>query len=278
LGLGTVTRDITEQKRIEADMQRLVAIVENSLDFVATASFEGDPVYISPAGLAMVGLENMEQARQYKVVDFYPAADRPVFDQEIMPTVMQDGFWQGEFRFRNFQTDALIPVHFTLFLVKDPVTGTPLGIGTVTRDITEQKRQEAERAALQQQIIDAQRNTLRELSTPLIPITDNVVIMPLIGTIDSGRAQQIMEALLDGVAQHRAELVILDITGVSLVDTQVSQAFIQAAQAVKLLGAQVMLTGIGPQIAQTLVTLGVDLSTIQTRNNLQAGIAAALRR
>jgi rsbT co-antagonist protein RsbR len=144
--------------------------------------------------------------------------------------------------------------------------------------IAEQKRQEAEREALQQQVIDAQRSALRELSTPLIPITDDVVIMPLIGTIDSGRAQQVMETLLEGVAQHQARLVILDITGVSVVDTQVAQAFIQAAQAVRLLGAQVMLTGIQPQIAQTLVHLGVDLSGIQTQGNLQEGIRAALRR
>jgi anti-anti-sigma factor len=145
-------------------------------------------------------------------------------------------------------------------------------------DLREQKQMEAERAAMQEQIIDAQRSALRELSTPLIPITDEVVIMPLIGTLDSGRAQQVMEALLEGVAQYQADLVILDITGVSVVDTQVAQAFIQAAQAVRLLGAQVMLTGIQPQIAQTLVHLGVDLSSIQTQGSLQAGIAAALKK
>jgi rsbT co-antagonist protein RsbR len=145
------------------------------------------------------------------------------------------------------------------------------------RDITEQQKAEAERAALQQQIIDTQRDTLRELSTPLIPITDDVMIMPLIGTIDSGRAQMVMEALLEGVARHQAQLVLLDITGVAVVDTQVAQAFIQAAQAVRLLGAQVMLTGIQPQIAQTLIMLGADLSGIQTQSSLQAGIAAALR-
>jgi anti-anti-sigma factor len=102
--------------------------------------------------------------------------------------------------------------------------------------------------------------------------------MPLIGTIDSQRAQQIMEALLEGTAQHQAELAILDITGVAVVDTQVAQALVSAAQAVRLLGAQVMLTGIQPQIAQTLVQLGVDLSGIQTEGSLQAGIAAALAR
>jgi rsbT co-antagonist protein RsbR len=146
----------------------------------------------------------------------------------------------------------------------------------LVRDVTDARQSDIERAALQQQVIDAQRNALRELSTPLIPISDEVVIMPLIGTIDSQRAQQVMEALLEGVARHQAELVILDITGVSVVDTQVAQAFIQAAQAVRLLGAQVMLTGIQPQIAQTLVHLGVDLSGILTQGSLQAGIAEAL--
>jgi anti-anti-sigma factor len=149
---------------------------------------------------------------------------------------------------------------------------------TIRSQMQEQKQAEAERAALHEQVIDAQRAALRELSTPLIPVSDNVVIMPLIGTIDTGRAQQVMETLLEGVAHYRATLAILDITGVSVVDTQVAQALIGAAQAVKLLGAQVMLTGIQPQIAQTLVHLGVDLSGIETRGSLQSGIAYALRR
>ncbi len=111
----------------------------------------------------------------------------------------------------------------------------------------------------------------------LLGYTDTTVVMPLIGTIDSGRAKQVMETLLDGVARQQADLVILDITGVAVVDTQVAQAFVQAAQAVRLLGSQVMLTGIQPQIAQTLVHLGVDLHGIITQSSLQAGIAYALR-
>lgn len=145
-------------------------------------------------------------------------------------------------------------------------------------DITERKRAEEERAVLQQQIIETQSAALRELSTPLIPIANNVVIMPLIGAIDSQRAQQIMETLLEGVANHQAEIAIIDITGVQLVDTQVANALIRASQAVKLLGAKVVLTGIQPQIAQTLVHIGIDLSDIITRATLQSGIAYALAR
>lgn len=158
--------------------------------------------------------------------------------------------------------------------------GDGFGSGRVWffRDVTERRQAEEEvRAnAVRAEVLEAQRSALRELSTPLIPISDSAVVMPLIGTIDSQRAQQIMETLLEGVAQHQAALVILDITGVAVVDTQVAQGLVQATQAVKLLGAQVILTGIQPQIAQTLVHLGVDLQGIQTRSSLQSGIAAAL--
>lgn len=144
------------------------------------------------------------------------------------------------------------------------------------RDISARKHAEEERSHLQDQIIRMQEQTLRELSTPLIPITDQVVVMPLIGTIDSRRAGQIVETLLEGVAKCRAETALIDITGVSVVDTQVANILIQAAQAVQLLGARAVLTGIRPEIAQTLVSLGVSLGTLETRSDLQSGIAYAV--
>lgn len=129
---------------------------------------------------------------------------------------------------------------------------------------------------LQQQIIAAQQAALHELSTPIIPLTDDIVVMPLIGAIDSNRAQHVIEALLAGVVTSRATTAILDITGVHVVDTQVANALLRAAQAVKLLGARVVLTGIRPEIAHTLVGLGLDLSAITTRATLQSGITFAL--
>jgi anti-anti-sigma factor len=145
-------------------------------------------------------------------------------------------------------------------------------------DITERKRSEEEARQLQsqQQFIETQQAMLRELSTPLIPIANNILIMPLIGTIDSQRAQMVMETLLQGVADQNADAVILDITGVKVVDTQVADALLRAASAVKLLGANIILTGVQPQIAQTLIHLGVDLSGITPHSTLQAGIMAAL--
>lgn len=147
----------------------------------------------------------------------------------------------------------------------------------IVRDITERIRAEEERNELQERIIQMQHTLVQELSTPLIPITDQIVIMPLVGSVDSLRAQNVMETLLGGVEQNRAHIAILDITGVPVVDTQVANTLIRSAQAVRLLGATVVLTGIGPDIAQTLVGLGVDLSGIVTHGSLQAGISYAMR-
>ncbi|KAB8145201.1 PAS domain S-box protein [Chloroflexia bacterium SDU3-3] len=153
--------------------------------------------------------------------------------------------------------------------------GQVIGAISQAEDVTDQIRAEEERASLQQQIIEAQAAALHELSTPLIPLADGVVAMPLIGSIDSARAQQVIDTLLSGVAEHRARITILDITGVPVVDTKVANALLSAAQAVRLLGGEVVLTGIRPEVAQTLVGLGVDLGSIITLASLQSGIAYA---
>ncbi|NTU79822.1 MAG: PAS domain-containing protein [Chloroflexales bacterium] len=157
-------------------------------------------------------------------------------------------------------------------------TGSLAYMLIIASDLSEQRRVADERTALQAQIIEAQQHALLELSTPLLPLSNRVVLMPIIGAMDSRRAQQVVETLLQGVAQYNAEIAIVDITGVQVVDTQVANAFIQSARAVQLLGARVMLTGIRPEVAQTLVQLGVDLQGMLTRGSLQAGIAYAFGR
>jgi rsbT co-antagonist protein RsbR len=121
-------------------------------------------------------------------------------------------------------------------------------------------------------------NMIREISSPVIPVHDDVLVLPLVGTIDSARSSRIMETLLTGVQEHAAEVVIIDITGVPIVDTAVANHLIQATRAATLLGAHCVLVGVSAEVAQTLVQLGVNLSTLVTRSNLQAGITYALER
>jgi len=118
--------------------------------------------------------------------------------------------------------------------------------------------------------------SIRELSSPVVPVLEGVLVMPLIGAIDSERAELLLSSLLSAIEQHNATYVIIDVTGVPLIDTQVAKALLQAANAATLLGAQAVLVGLRPELAQTIVGLGLDFSGLVTRTNLQSGVGYAL--
>lgn len=269
-------RDITERKRSEKELQRYVDIIEKTTDSIGSADIEGNIIMVNQAFRDLIGLGADADVSQHKISHFHPESSDQRIVEEGIPTAIRDGVWSGENILLNRTTGQETPVSQVIIAHKRH-DGSVNFLSTIMRDLTGLKAAETERTELQEQIIEAQQAALRELSAPLLPISDSVVVMPLIGSIDTRRAQQIMEMLLEGVAQNRADTAIVDITGVQVVDTQVANALIQAAQAVKLLGAQVVLTGIGPTMAQTLVSLGADLSSIVTRGSLQSGIAYAMQ-
>ncbi|HEX8185055.1 MAG TPA: STAS domain-containing protein [Blastocatellia bacterium] len=126
-----------------------------------------------------------------------------------------------------------------------------------------------------ERVIRQQQQDMLELSTPVVQIWDRIICLPLIGTLDSRRTQLMMERLLERIVRSRAEVAILDITGVPTVDTQVANYLIKTVTAVRLLGSTCIVTGVGPSIAQTIVHLGIDLAGIITRNQLSDGIRLA---
>ncbi len=146
---------------------------------------------------------------------------------------------------------------------------------------SERARLLEEQAVLQQEVIEAQRETLQELSTPIIPLIDvpgqgTIITMPLVGSIDTLRARDIMRSLLAGISEHRARVVILDITGVSVVDSGVAGHLNKAIQAARLKGARVIVTGISDAVAETIVELGINWQNIETLRDLQTGLRSAL--
>lgn len=145
-------------------------------------------------------------------------------------------------------------------------------------DVTARKEAEEERrrSEVQAELIRAQDEALRVLSTPLIPLGDGVLVMPLVGRITDERATGIVEALAGGVVEQGARVAIVDVTGVPVAEAGVAAALLRAAQVVRLLGAEVVLTGIQPSMAQTLVELGADLGGIVTRGTLRDGIRHAM--
>jgi anti-anti-sigma regulatory factor len=129
--------------------------------------------------------------------------------------------------------------------------------------------------------IEGQRRLIEviaEMSTPVVPVFEGVIVLPLVGVIDAQRAQRIVRGLLTGLTQYRARVAILDITGVPMVDSMVAGYIMEAAEGVRLLGGEAVLVGITPLVAQSIVGLGVDLSGVVTRSDLQAGIVYALGR
>jgi rsbT co-antagonist protein RsbR len=128
-----------------------------------------------------------------------------------------------------------------------------------------------------ERIIRQQQEAIRELSTPVLQVRERLLILPIIGVIDPQRARQLTEQLLRAIRANRAKVVVIDVTGVAAMDSGVANHLVQTVEASRLLGATVIVTGLSPEIAQTLVTIGVDLSEMATVGDLQGGIEEAER-
>jgi rsbT co-antagonist protein RsbR len=129
-----------------------------------------------------------------------------------------------------------------------------------------------------EEVINRQQEELLELSTPVVKLWDGVLALPMIGTLDSARTQIVMESLLQRIVETGAEIAIIDITGVPTVDTLVAQHLLKTVTAIRLMGADCIISGIRPQIAQTIVHLGIELQGVTTKANLADALALALKR
>ena len=162
---------------------------------------------------------------------------------------------------------------------EDEFTALSVELERMIDDLIEANRVSEERMARLQAAVEEKERLLKtvgELSSPVIQVWENVLVMPLVGAIDSARATRITEDLLTGINKYQAEIVIIDITGVPVVDTSVANHLIQTIKAAALLGARCVVVGISSEVAQSLISLGVDLSGMVTRSNLQAGVRYAM--
>ncbi|WP_437319420.1 PAS domain-containing protein [Sorangium sp. So ce385] len=245
------------------------------LDLIPQSIFRSDLdgrcVFANSALLASVGM-SLEQLLGKTPFDLYPRELAEKYRQDDAHVLKTGETFETIEEHRVPTTGETIYVKVVKAPVRD-LRGEIVGIQGIFWDVTSENM--ARRLSEERK---AHEEAVRELSTPLIPIADKVVVMPLIGTIDSNRASQVLETLLDGVVARQASVAILDITGVRDVDSGVADSLVRAARAVGLIGAQVVLTGIKPSVAQTLVDLGVDLGSIVTSGTLQSGIRYALQR
>ncbi|WP_437937331.1 PAS domain S-box protein [Sorangium sp. So ce341] len=276
----SVIHDITGQKEREAEQRRQAEdlsvskrLVDHALDGITLTAMNGEVVYANLAFKTMSGFGDGAVGRG--LIDFYSPESFTQLSAEVLPALTRDGAWRGVLKIRRPDGSEWMG-QTSAFVISSPA-GEPTGMAAFFRDITEQLRYEQETLA-QMQVIQAQQAALRELGTPLIPIAEGVIAMPLVGAIDRERAQQILETLLCALGERHASVAILDITGVKSVDGEVATALVRVAQAARLLGADVVLTGIRPVVAQALVELGAELRGLVTCGTLQSGIAYALKR
>lgn len=242
-------------------------IIESMHDLLVVTGVDGHVRTVNQAACELLGFSREElAARSFGAI--FPGLSS---DELIGRGGVRDQ--ESECRSRSGVT---FPVSLSASVMLD-THGVIQGLVCVARDLTEGKRLEEERWKLRE-AMQRQSIILEELSTPLIPITDEILVMPLVGSLDEQRARRMTEMLLQGIASRRARVVILDITGVRVVNTEAVQGIIRAVQAARLIGAQVLLTGIRPDVARTLVELDVDLGGVITFGTLQAAIGHAMRR
>jgi PAS domain S-box-containing protein len=273
----SISADITEQQRAAAALREsasvLRAIIDNSPALITTSALQGRYLLVNEKAASLMGVAAGQSSD--KLDDILPkelAERHKISDQQVVATG-KPLEWEESFPIGD-ELHHFVTTKFPLRDLEDRI----YAICTISIDMTAFKRAETENKELQEEIIRVQGETLRALSTPLMPISAGVIVMPLIGTLERARMEQVLEALLNGVVAHRASCAIVDVTGVPVVNAEVASALIRAAQAVRLVGAKVVLTGIQPVIARTLVELGADLSGIVTKGTLESGIAYALGR
>ena|GEM_PF-2995145 len=251
------------------------SLVENANDMIIMSDLSGTITYANRATARLLEVEHPNDLIGQPFASFISSDDRPKIRDQIAPMLSNKQAWKGTYTLITTKNNQIPVEASTIPLLND--AGTVLSTGGIIRD-------ERERLALIESLRQSnaeQQHTLellRQVSTPLMPVIDGILVMPIVGEIDARRASQIMESLMQGVVRAGADTIILDITGVPLVDTNVANALVQAARSVRLLGAQAILVGITPEVAQTLVGLGADLGELLTRGDLQSGITYALKR
>jgi anti-anti-sigma regulatory factor len=245
------------------------ALADNAPNAIAVTRTGGKAVYANEACRALFRVPDAEAG--INVAEF-------VAGGEAAAELGRSHKVRGDIGLFRRADGTVFQGHLTAFALHEDADGEASHEAYIIVDMTATLAVEEERRALAEKVIAAQRETLRALSTPLVPIARHVVAVPLIGEVNAERAERLLEVLLEGVAQRRASIVLLDVTGVPEVDHAAADAIMRAARAVSLLGAELVLTGVAPGVAWTIIARGADLKGIVTLGSLEQGIAYAMGR
>ena len=265
----TATQDReTEAKTLSSAPEMLQLLVENLKEYaIILLDARGHIASWSSTAERLKGYRAEEIIGKYFSIFYSPEDIASGKCERELETAAREGRFEDEgWRLRKDGSRFWASVVITA--LRDD-KGNLKGFGKVTRDLSERKHAEEK---LKQQ----SREILEMATVPVVQVWEGILLVPLIGMLDSARTQQLMERLLQRLTETSSPVALLDITGVPTIDTQTAQHLIETIKAVRYIGADVVLTGVRPAIAQTLVHLGVDLSHVTTRSSLATGLRVAL--
>lgn len=264
------------QARLVEERYLLRTLIDAMPDLIWAKDRDSNFLILNQAQATVMGVDSPEEAIGKNDFAFFPQEDAVKYRADEAE-VIESGTGKVGFeeRVKNAQGNIRW-MQATKMPLRDS-QGNITGIVGVVRDVTDIKLAQ-ERAQQQQQVIESQKQVLAELSTPIIPIMDRIIVMPLIGAIDSVRAHDVMRSLLEGISRYRAKIAILDITGVPIVDSGVADHLNRTLQAARLKGTETIITGVTDAVAETIVDLGIDWKDVDIRRDLQSGLMAALER
>jgi PAS domain S-box-containing protein len=249
----------------ETDITKLKAkALDSTVTAMAITDLEGKVLYANRAFAELWGLEEKDEPAGSLITDYLSDEAQ---SERILSAIKGRGDWQDEVELSNKRGKRREVSISATTITED---NKPVARTVSFDDITKIK----EKA----ETITRQAKQLVEASTPIIEVWEGVLAAPLIGNLDTERTQRFMERLLKEIVDSESEVALIDITGVPDVDTRTAQHLIETVEAVKLLGAEVVLTGVSPSIAQSVVHLGIDLSDITTKTTLAEGLKHVFER
>jgi rsbT co-antagonist protein RsbR len=298
MAMQTEQQESILQKLVEVTNEDFRLLIENVSDYAI--------LLLDPEGYIATWTKAAERIKGYRPEEiigkhfsiFYPREDaedgKPARELKV---AAEEGRFEDE-GWRVRKDGSRFWANVVITALRDE-SGRLRGYAKISRDLTERKKAEEDlrrmRDELDQRVKERTaelakvngalklelaarkqaEEAIRALSTPVLPIRERLLLLPLIGVVDSTRAQQLTEQLLGSIRTYRARAVVIDITGVPIVDSKVANHLLQTVEAARLMGASAIVTGISPEIAQTLVRIGLDLSRLRTKTDLMGGLEEA---
>ena len=261
-----IATDVTKQKLMNSEFEGKISAIDKSQ---GTIEFSMD-------GTIITSNENFLNVLGYSLDEVKGKHHRIFCDESYTNSPEYKKFWEklnrGEFDSGEYKRIGKDGREVFIQATYNPILGLSgelIKVLKIATDVTEQKRKEGQMAK--------QAELIMEMSTPVMRLWDNILLLPIIGLVDSKRVQLIMEIALQNILEYQAKVLILDIQGVPAVDSAVANHLIKVTKATKLMGCKCIVTGISPEISQALVNLGIELGDIETQSNLKEGVSDSLK-